>query len=213
MRASTVHRRTPISISDHLDASTPMQTSLRIVFRHTLNGHFHVDVAESCHLFGNRRGLPLQLPGKRHMHQVSAANTTTHGKGTSQRPYWISTVFARLEHFHHFARPEAILTIMRLVQCDTDQFSGQCESHEHNTSVNMTDATTLVGVPFNADGRFHQCSSLISVFCATSASPSKVCCTILCRCIGVATIRYETQIASAQNGMPISRRAVPSQPT
>ena len=83
MRASTVHRRTTISISDHLDASTPMQTSLRIVFRHTLNRHVHVDMAKSCHLFGHRRGFPLQLPGKRHMHQISAADTTAHGKGAS----------------------------------------------------------------------------------------------------------------------------------
>ena len=35
----------------------------------------------------------------------------------------------------------------------------------------------------------------------------------MCRCSGVAMIRYDTHIASAQNGMPISRRAVPSSAT
>lgn len=84
MRAPTAHRRTAICISDHLDASTPMQTLLRIVFRHTLNGHFRINVAESCHLFRNRRGFPLELPGKRHMHQIGAADATAHGKGACQ---------------------------------------------------------------------------------------------------------------------------------
>ena len=36
---------------------------------------------------------------------------------------------------------------------------------------------------------------------------------ILTGVVDSGAIRYETQIASAQNGMPISRRAVPSQPT
>ena len=155
MRAAPTHGWPSVGIGDHFDTGAPMQSSFGFILRHAIDRHFHCRMPQPQHLLDNRAGLPLELPGKAHMHQIGAANPSAHGKW----PYRFGTVFAGLQHFHDLTSPEALFPIVWFIKFHTDQFSRQCETNENDPSVNVAHATPLIGISFDADGRFHQCCS------------------------------------------------------
>ena len=155
VRAAPTHRRHAVVIGDHLDACAPVQAAVLSVAFGPFHRHGDVHVPETAHLIADGGGLPAKLPFQAHVHQIGAADATTHGKRPGQRPCGIHTIGARFDDLDDLAGPVAVVAVVRFIQCDLHQLARQGEPHEYHTAIDVPDASSLVGITFDTHLRVH----------------------------------------------------------
>ena len=95
------------------------------------------------------------------MHQIRTAHAAAEGHRAGHGPRRFNAILARFKNLDDFARPEAFVAVVRLIECDTHQLAGQGETHEHHTPVDMSHTTPLIGITLNANLGLHKtCASL-----------------------------------------------------
>ena len=156
--AAPTHGRTTVVAGDHLDARAPVQPAALRVAGHGVQLDVGMDAAQAFHLLIDDRLLPGALAFQADVDQVRAAETAALRQRSRRLPDRVDAPARGTGDVHDLARPETVAAVMRLVQDNAVNLAGQSETHEHDATVDVGDATPLVGEPLDFDFLLHPLS-------------------------------------------------------